>query len=128
MPSMSKQSAVSYQHPGARRDTTSAGGACDPPSKRRNFLQEDKQRQERDPKHVHHAAHKQKCHQNPAAADAINSVAKPQQQAPRHIAAKAAMAHKEPERGLALGETDVLEWIPLLDAHRNQHDPSEHVS
>src|SRR5262245_39864260 len=68
------------QHPRARRGTSDSGGARDPASDRSNFLQKDKQRDQRDPKHVHYPAHKQKRHQNPAAADTITSVLKAQQQ------------------------------------------------
>ena len=43
-------------------ETGNAGGACDPSSERCQLLQKDKQRQECDPKYIHHAAHKQKRH------------------------------------------------------------------
>ena len=53
-------------------------------------------------------------------------MAKPEQQAARHVAAKAAVAHQKRQRRLALGETDVLERRPLVGARRDQHDFSEH--
>src|SRR4029077_8415915 len=95
------------QHPGAGSDTNNSGGAPNPPSKRSKFLQKDEQREECDPKYVHHPADEQKYHQNPAAADTIASVLKPQQQAALQIGAKAAVTHQELEGRLALGETDV---------------------
>ena len=95
-----------------------APAAQHPPGpQQKNFLQRTSSARS-DQKHVHHSAHKQECHQNPAAADAIGpwrSPAAGSQQSPRKPP-----INQELER-LALGETDVLERCPLVDARRNQH-------
>src|SRR5690348_3316469 len=67
------------QQPGARGHTGNAGGTRDPSSDRRDFLQQDKQGQKRNPQQVHHPTDEQKRHQDPAAADTIGAVTKPQQ-------------------------------------------------
>ena len=59
----------------AHYNTSDAGGAPDPAPIPGKFLQKLEHGQERDPKHVHHPAHKQKRYKSPAAADAIGSVA-----------------------------------------------------
>src|SRR5207248_2553535 len=82
--------------------------ARDPASDRGTLLHKDKHREQCDQKHSHHPAHNQKRHQNPATADAIASVLKPQQQTAFQIAAKAAVAYQELEWRLALGEAGVL--------------------
>ena len=51
----------------------------------------------------------------------------PQQQGARALAAKPAMAHQELQWRLALGQTDVLEACPLIDAGRDQHDTSKRL-
>jgi hypothetical protein len=47
---------------------------------------------------------------------------------PGTSSAKAAMAHQESEWHPALGEANVLERRPLVDARRNQHDHSKRVA
>src|SRR5262249_18427346 len=79
-------------------EKSSAGSTRDPAPKSKKLLQKNEQREERDPKHVHNAAHKQKCHQHPAAADAIGPVAQPQQQTPKCIPTEASVAHQEQKR------------------------------
>jgi hypothetical protein len=58
-PAASTSRLAEKQHRGTRSDTGDAGGARDPPSERGQLFQKNKQRQQRDPKHVHHSAHKQ---------------------------------------------------------------------
>jgi hypothetical protein len=52
-------------------------------------------------------------------------VSKPQQQAASQVVLKAAVAHQELQRRLALGETDVLERCPLIESRRDQDDCAE---
>ena len=82
----------------ACREKNKARGARNPPPERSKFLQQDKQREGRDPKRVHHAADEQKRHQNPAAADAIGAVPETEQQASSDVPAEAAVAQEESER------------------------------
>src|SRR5215813_3441730 len=107
------------QQPRSCSEKSSAGSTRDPAPKSKKLLQKNEQREKRDPKHVHNAAHKQKCHQHPAAADAIGPVAQPQQQTPKCIPTEASVAHQEQKRRLALCKADVLERRPLVDARRD---------
>src|SRR5262249_38055955 len=100
-------------------EKSSAGSTRNPAPESKKFLQKNEQREERDPKHVHNAAHKQKCHQHPAAADTIGPMAQSQQQTSQCVPTEATVTHQKQKRRLALRKADVLEWRPLVDASRD---------
>src|SRR5215813_2657469 len=107
------------KQPRSCREKSNTGSTRKPAPKSKKLLQKDEHREERDPKHVHNAAYKQKRHQHPAAADAIGPAAKPQQQTPQCVPTEASVAHEEQKRRLALRKADVLERRPLIDACRD---------
>jgi len=62
--------------PYAFRDKAYANNASEETAEGNDLLQENEQREDKNPKQVHYAAHKQQRHQWPAAADAIRAMAK----------------------------------------------------
>src|SRR5262249_8932835 len=90
---------------------------------RRNFLNEDDEGNERDPTEVHYTCCEDKCHQCPAAADAIDTMVQTHYHRP--AATFTPVCSQEGERCTTNTKARALERRPLVDACRNENCAAE---
>src|SRR5215831_17815559 len=88
--------------PNSYGEKRNACGARNPAPGRKKLLQKNEQREKRDPKHVHHAADEEQCHENPAATHTIAAMTHAEQQRADYVAAKPSQLLNEEEWRLAL--------------------------
>src|SRR5271157_906819 len=112
------------QQPGAAGDENAAGDTRDESAERQRLLQQNQPSQRSDPQHIHDAADKQQQHQSPAAANAVETVAKTERKRAARVGTKSAMPHDERQRRLTVGEARLLDWSPLIDSSGNQDYPT----
>src|ERR1700683_2504691 len=98
----SKASGTLQQQPDADGNKAYAGDACNEPAERYDLLGQHQNRKRGDPQEIHDAADKKQSHERPAAADTIEAMTQSQRHRPGRIAAKAAVAHDESQRRLAI--------------------------